>query len=138
MARAPGPALRSRREPHDLARAEGRRRARRALTVSAGSRRAGLTGRERQILELVALGRTNGSIARTLEVRPRTVAKHLEHIYRKLGVSGRAEHSARTVVRLLVGRDPDVALAHPLARRGQGTARRGQGTARRTRGTSGP
>ena len=73
-----------------LARAEGRRRARRALTVSAGSQRADLTGRELQILELVALGRTNSSIARTLEVSPRTVAKHLEHIYRKLDVTSRA------------------------------------------------
>ena len=73
-----------------LARAEGRRRARRALTVSAGSQRADLTGRELQILELVALGRTNSSIAHTLEVSPRTVAKHLEHIYRKLDVSSRA------------------------------------------------
>jgi DNA-binding CsgD family transcriptional regulator len=73
-----------------LARADGRCRARRALTVSAGSQRADLTGRERQILELVALGGTNSSIARTLEVSPRTVAKHLEHIYRKLDVSSRA------------------------------------------------
>jgi len=73
-----------------LARAEGRHRARRALTVSAGSQRADLTGRELQILELVALGRTNSSIARTLEVSPRTVAKHLEHIYRKLDVTSRA------------------------------------------------
>ncbi len=90
MARAPGPALRSRREPHDLARTEGRHRARRALTVSAGSQRADLTGRELQILELFALGRTNSSIAHTLEVIPRTVAEHLEHIYRKLDVSSRA------------------------------------------------
>lgn len=72
-----------------LARAEGRHRARHALTVSAGSQWADLTGRELQILELVALGRTNSSIARTLEISPRTVAKHLEHIYRKLDVSSR-------------------------------------------------
>jgi DNA-binding CsgD family transcriptional regulator len=54
-------------------------RARRALTASASSQRGDLTGRELQILELVALGRTNSSIA-----------KHLEHIYRKLDVSSRA------------------------------------------------
>jgi hypothetical protein len=35
-------------------------------------------------------GRTNRAIAHALEVSPRTVAKHLEHIYRKLGVSSRA------------------------------------------------
>jgi len=71
-------------------RADGRHRARQALTASAGSQRGDLTGRERQILELVALGRTNRSIAHTLEVSPRTVARHLEHIFRKLDVSSRA------------------------------------------------
>lgn len=53
-------------------------------------RSAGLTPREAMVLELVALGRTNAAIARRLGTSPRTVAKHLEHIYRKLGVSGRA------------------------------------------------
>ena len=38
----------------------------------------------------VAQRRTNSSIARTLDVSPRTIAKHLEHIYRKLGVTSRA------------------------------------------------
>ena len=51
---------------------------------------ADLTGREIQILRLVAEGRTNASIAHALEVSPRTIAKHLEHIYRKLQVSSRA------------------------------------------------
>lgn len=51
---------------------------------------AGLTEREAQILQLVALGRTNIAVARILGVSPRTVAKHLEHIYRKLGVTSRA------------------------------------------------
>ena len=54
------------------------------------SQRADLTGRELQILELVALGCTNSSISHTLEVSPRTAAKHLEHIYRKPDVSSRA------------------------------------------------
>lgn len=53
-------------------------------------RTAGLTRREAMVLELVALGRTNVAIAHRLGTSPRTVAKHLEHIYRKLGVSGRA------------------------------------------------
>jgi DNA-binding CsgD family transcriptional regulator len=38
----------------------------------------------------VAAGRTNVAIAHTLQVSPRTVAKHLERIYRKLGVGNRA------------------------------------------------
>jgi DNA-binding CsgD family transcriptional regulator len=54
-----------------------------------------LSARERAVIELVALGRTNASIARTLGVSPRTVAKHLEHAYRKLQVANRAGAVAR-------------------------------------------
>jgi DNA-binding CsgD family transcriptional regulator len=55
-----------------------------------------LTSREVEILELVAAGRTNVAIARALDMSPRTVAKHLEHVYRKLGVSNRAAAVAST------------------------------------------
>ena len=55
-----------------------------------------LTGREARVMELVASGRTNVAIAHALEVSPRTIAKHLEHIYRKLGVASRAAAVART------------------------------------------
>jgi DNA-binding CsgD family transcriptional regulator len=48
-----------------------------------------LTAREMRVLRLAALGRTNSAIARALDVSPRTVAKHLEHIYRKLDVTSR-------------------------------------------------
>lgn len=58
---------------------------------------AALTGRERQILDMVTLGMTNGAIARSLGVSPRTVAKHLEHVYRKLGVGDRAAAVARVL-----------------------------------------
>lgn len=54
-----------------------------------------LTSRERQILRLVARGRTNVAIAHELALSPRTVAKHLEHVYRKLRVDGRAAAVAR-------------------------------------------
>ncbi|MGX7677415.1 response regulator transcription factor [Jatrophihabitans sp. DSM 45814] len=54
-----------------------------------------LSPRERAVLNLVADGRTNASIAQSLGVSPRTVAKHLEHIYRKLDVSNRAAAVAR-------------------------------------------
>ncbi len=50
---------------------------------------AGLTEREAVILRLLATGLTAESIARRLGVSPRTVHKHLEHIYRKLGVRDR-------------------------------------------------
>lgn len=49
-----------------------------------------LTPREREILDLVASGWTNTAIAHALRISPRTVAKHLEHAYRKLGVTNRA------------------------------------------------
>jgi DNA-binding CsgD family transcriptional regulator len=55
-----------------------------------------LSPRERAVMTFVANGRTNTSIAQSLGISPRTVAKHLEHIYRKLDVSNRAAAVART------------------------------------------
>jgi DNA-binding CsgD family transcriptional regulator len=49
-----------------------------------------LTTTEHAVLDLVADGLTNQAIAHRLDVSPRTVAKHLEHIYRKVGVCNRA------------------------------------------------
>ena len=77
-----------------LLRARARHRAQGALCADAGALSA-LTDREVRILQLVALGRTNVAIARGLDISPRTVAKHLEHIYRKLGVSSRAHAVSR-------------------------------------------
>lgn len=48
-----------------------------------------LTARERQILTLAQAGHTNVRIARELQVSHRTVEKHLENAYRKLGVASR-------------------------------------------------
>jgi DNA-binding CsgD family transcriptional regulator len=53
-----------------------------------------LTRREREILDLVALGRENDEIAFELEVAPATVAKHLEHVYEKLDVRNRTAAAA--------------------------------------------
>lgn len=50
-----------------------------------------LTAREREVLGLAAEGRTNAAIAHALGLSPRTVAKHLEHTYRKLEVSCRVQ-----------------------------------------------
>ena len=83
-------------------RARSRHRAREALTEPGDSRLAGLTSRELQLLELVAMGRTNTAIARTLEISPRTVAHHLDNIYRKLDVSGRAAAVYRAVTEGMV------------------------------------
>jgi DNA-binding CsgD family transcriptional regulator len=54
-----------------------------------GETEPGLTTRESQVLRLVAGGATNGEVGLELRISPRTVEKHLEHVYRKLGVTGR-------------------------------------------------
>jgi DNA-binding NarL/FixJ family response regulator len=54
-----------------------------------------LTTREREILEHVALGKQNDEIALQLGLASATVAKHLEHVYRKLGVPNRTAAAAR-------------------------------------------
>ncbi len=48
-----------------------------------------LTPREAEVLMWVAHGKTNRDIADILSMSPRTVNKHLEHIYQKLGVETR-------------------------------------------------
>lgn len=53
-----------------------------------------LTAREREVLERVAQGRSNAMIAMELGIANATVAKHLEHIYGKLGVRSRAAAAA--------------------------------------------
>jgi DNA-binding CsgD family transcriptional regulator len=55
-----------------------------------------LSARELDVLRLVAAGQTNVAIAHHFGVSPRTVAKHLEHSYRKLGVSCRSAAVAQT------------------------------------------
>jgi DNA-binding CsgD family transcriptional regulator len=50
-----------------------------------------LTAREQQVAAKVALAACDRDIARQLGVSPRTVQKHLQQIYRKLGLSSRAE-----------------------------------------------
>lgn len=57
-----------------------------------------LTRRETEIVTLVARGLTDAQIALELSVSARTVAKHLQHVYEKLGVNTRHE-----AVALLVG-----------------------------------
>jgi DNA-binding NarL/FixJ family response regulator len=49
-----------------------------------------LTEREREILGLIALGESNGEIARQLFLSPKTVANHVSNIFGKLQVADRA------------------------------------------------
>jgi DNA-binding CsgD family transcriptional regulator len=81
-----------------LLRARSRQQAGQASGAVPGGALAGpvsLTDREIAILRLVAAGGTNSAIAHELQLSPRTVAKHLEHVYRKLGVSSRAAAVSR-------------------------------------------
>jgi LuxR family maltose regulon positive regulatory protein len=54
-----------------------------------------LTPRELEVLQLIALGKTNPDIARQLIVSPGTVKAHTASIYRKLAVANRTEAVAR-------------------------------------------
>jgi len=53
-----------------------------------------LSPREREVLALVAAGRTNREIGAELFISEHTVARHLGNIYRKLGVSSRTAAAA--------------------------------------------
>jgi len=53
-----------------------------------------LTARERQVLDHIALGKENDEIALEFGIASATVAKHLEHVYRKLGVPNRTAAAA--------------------------------------------
>lgn len=55
---------------------------------------AALTPREAEVLSWVAKGKTNRDIAEILGMSPRTVNKHLEHVFEKLGVETRAAAAA--------------------------------------------
>jgi DNA-binding NarL/FixJ family response regulator len=50
-----------------------------------------LSGRERDVLALIAEGATNREIATALHLSPHTVKDHTSSLYRKLGVRNRAE-----------------------------------------------
>jgi DNA-binding CsgD family transcriptional regulator len=65
-----------------------------ALLLEEQRRLPRLTAREREILDLVAEGRSNVEIAERLWVSPLTVRKHLENIFAKLGVHTRTAAAA--------------------------------------------
>jgi len=71
-----------------------------------------LSPRERQILSLLAEGRTQSQIATVLVISSKTVATHIQHILSKLGVQSRAQAVAVAFQRGLV--EPEV-RAHLLA-----------------------
>ncbi|WP_030413074.1 helix-turn-helix transcriptional regulator [Streptomyces sp. NRRL S-1448] len=66
-----------------------------------------VTRRESAVLALLARGLTNQQIAHRLAISPRTVDKHLEHVYAKLRVGSRVEAANAWLTR-------DVAAARPV------------------------
>jgi DNA-binding CsgD family transcriptional regulator len=79
--------------------------AERSLSPFAQERTArigGLTKRELEVLRLVAQGRSNREIAQTLFLSEHTVARHLTHIFTKIGVENRSGAAAYALRRHVV------------------------------------
>ena len=90
---------------HPAASAFARERAAAGLSIPRGPRAAtradpaGLTAREREVLGLIAEGRTNRQIARSLVLSEKTVGHHVSSLLRKLGAGTRTEAVARAAGR---------------------------------------
>ena len=57
----------------------------------------GLTVREAEVLSWITNGKSNRDIGTILNLSPRTINKHLEHIHRKLGVENRTSAAAMAI-----------------------------------------
>lgn len=58
-----------------------------------------LSAREHEVLQWVAAGKTDRDVAAILGISPRTVHKHLQHVYDKLGVETRTAAVMRALAR---------------------------------------
>jgi two-component system NarL family response regulator len=58
----------------------------------------GLTERELEVFRVMARGKTNEEIARELGISNKTVEKHIEKLFHKLGVFSRTEAAVRGVL----------------------------------------
>lgn len=63
----------------------------------------GLSEREVEVLRLIARGRTNREVATRLSVSGKTVGRHVENIYAKLGVHSRAAAAVFAMEQGLLG-----------------------------------
>jgi len=79
-----------------------------ALSTTLPACAPALTAREAEVMVWVARGKTNRDIAEILGMSPRTVNKHLEHIYEKLGVETRT--AAVAAAQRTLGTGADVQL----------------------------
>ena len=79
--------------------------------LKSASLRRGLTGRELEVLGLLADGYDQSSIAERLFITPKTVGKHIEHILTKLPARSRAEAVAIAYQRGLHGPEVEYATA---------------------------
>jgi DNA-binding CsgD family transcriptional regulator len=70
--------------------------------VSRLRERLQLTAREAEVLLWLSYGKSNADISEVLKISPRTVQKHLERIYEKLGVETRS--AAATVALRVTGK----------------------------------
>jgi HD-GYP domain-containing protein (c-di-GMP phosphodiesterase class II) len=82
----------------------------RAIAAVAGERRPqleewpdGLTDREVEVLRLVARGLSNKEVAAQLVIAPKTVGRHVENVYGKIGVRTRAGAALYALERGLAG-----------------------------------
>ena len=90
---------------HDLERRALRLATRTRVPLPGSATREGplsrLTPREREVLDLLATGATNKSIAETLFITEKTASVHVSNLLAKLGVTNRGEAAA--LARQLVG-----------------------------------
>ena len=74
---------------------------RQLLTASRrGDTLAALTPREREVLSLIAQGRSNAAIAGTLFITPKVVEKHVANIFDKLGLAPDDNDNRRVIAAL--------------------------------------
>jgi DNA-binding NarL/FixJ family response regulator len=94
-------ALRSVHDGHTLLAPDVARALLRSGTVAPAVRGIGaLTGREREVLEQIAQGRSNREIARLLQVSEKTVKTHVSSVLAKLGVADRTQAALLAVRQL--------------------------------------
>jgi DNA-binding CsgD family transcriptional regulator len=86
--------------------------ARALLPVQSGGHH--LSSRERDVLNLLATGKSNREIARQLFLSEKTIEHHVTHIYTKLDVSNRATAAAFAVRHGLVRGEPPMPASPPF------------------------